>query len=252
MCAIGGKSLYEVDMKLASFSYAALVGAPQPRSAGASTAPAASVSKKDDMAARKLQQAKDAVATLAAVKTKSGDDEKARAAQKVKELKARLQSLKLLYASDPKKLARAAAQIARELAGAVKSYTSAGGSVAELGGVDAPDAPAGGAAAATDKAEEGRTPAEPGSEAEHGEAKADAPADPAKPEDDKQAAASARQKADDEFKNDARALARELKAALRRKDGKHQDDDDQRSGEQAIASVDKALGALPIAEAASM
>ncbi len=88
-------------MKLPTLSFAALA-AVQPRTTG----PASAVSKKDEMAARKLDEAKQAVQTLATIKTKTSDDQKARAAQKVKELKARLQALKMIYAGDPKKLAR--------------------------------------------------------------------------------------------------------------------------------------------------
>jgi len=120
-------------MKISLAPFAAFAPVAQPR-VGATGTAAAPLSKAEEIAARKLQEAKSAVATLATIKTKTSDDERARAAQKVKELKARLQALKMIYASDPKKLAKAAAQIARELAAAVKSYTSAGGSTIELGG----------------------------------------------------------------------------------------------------------------------
>lgn len=222
------------------------------------------------MAARKLQQAKDAVATLKTIKTKSSDDQKARAAQKVKELKARLQALKMIHAGDPKKLARAAAQIAREFAAAVKSYTSAGGGTAELAGAEAGDASAGGAPPAGEAKAEGAAPgagdATPADEtAEKDEAPAEGEASkpgaatsPAtRQADEKRAADAARAKADDDFKNEARALARELKAALRRKDHKHRDEDprddiDKRSAEQALASVEQAVGALPMADVAAV
>ncbi|GAA0745746.1 hypothetical protein CA233_21765 [Sphingomonas sp. ABOLD] len=232
----------------------------------------AASSKQEEMAARKLQQAKDAVATLKTIKTKTSDDQKARAAQKVQELKARLQALKMIYAGDPKKLARAAAQIARELAAAVKSYTSAGGSRVELGGVEAGDASASAAAPAGDAKAEGA-----GAGAGAGEAtptaetaekdKVAAEGDASQPEaassaatkqaDEKRAADAARANADDDFRNEARALARELKAALRRKDHKHRDEDprdgsDKRSAEQALAAVEQAVGALPMADVAAV
>jgi len=234
--------IYERSMKLSAFI---LPKPAQPRAAPAAAAP---LSKKDEMAARKLQEAKDAVATLAAVRTKTSDDQKARAAQKVKELKARLQALKMIYAGDPRKLARAAAQIARELAGAVKSYVGAGGSAAELGsdaagdGSNAPQA-----SAPVDDSNVAAPPADADAKLE-----AKAATDTAslvKPEAEKSPAERARNKADEDFRNDVRDLARALKAALRRKDPRHRDEDDQRSGEQALAAVDQAVGALPIAEA---
>ncbi|WP_157105465.1 hypothetical protein [Sphingomonas sp. TDK1] len=253
-------------MKIPTLSFAALATAVQPRGAGPGSTAGASPSKQEEMAARKLQQAKDAVATLKTIKTKTSDSQKAQAAQKVKELKARLQALKLLYANDPKKLARAAAQIARELAGAVKSYVSAGGSTMDLGGADAGDAAAGAAAPAG--AEEGTAPAGPesaeaGQPAESTPTQGDAaeatpakPGDPApatsKAQEEKSANDRARAKADADFKDDVRDLARALKAALRRQGARHRDDDDQRSGEQALATVDQAMGALPIADAGAV
>ncbi len=249
-------SFYEVDMKLSLAPFAAFAPVAQPRGAGTATPATAPLSRKDEIAARKLEEAKQAVATLAAVKTKSSDAQKARAAQKVKELKARLQALKMLYAGDPKKLARAAAQIARELAGAVKSYTSAGGSAIELGGADAGDASAGGpapaeadgaagapAAAGTEVPPKGAATSETGEEKPAGTTPTATPA-----ENGKSAATQAREKADEEFAREARDLARTLKAALRRKDPKHRDEDDRRSAEQALATVDQTLGALPIAD----
>lgn len=253
-------------MKLSLTPFASFAHPTQPRSAGTGSAVTAPLSKKDEMAARKLEEAKQAVATLAAVKSRSSDEEKARAAQKVKELKARLQALKMIYAGDPKKLARAAAQIARELAGAVKSYTSAGGSAAELGGAEAGDASASGTAPAGEPKAEGTaageaTPdtAEKDNAAPEGEATKPEATEPGtdKAADEKRTADAARAKADDEFRNEARALARELKAALRRKDHKHRDEgprdsSDKQSGEQALASVEQAVGALPIADIAAV
>lgn len=247
-------------MKITSFSLAALASAARPRGQASEKtdgALAAPLSKKDEMAARKLQEAKNAVATLAGVKSKGSDDQKARAAEKVKQLKARLQSLKMIYAGDPKKLARAAAQIARELGAAVKSYVDAGGGAGELGGVDAGAAPAETADAAGEGGAEGseagaasaENAAAPATEAAEGD-KADDKSAPGlgKPDDGKSAADSAREKADADFAREARALARELKAALRRGHAKGPDEEDRRSGEEALASVDKALGALPIAD----
>ncbi|WP_294252637.1 hypothetical protein [uncultured Sphingomonas sp.] len=253
-------------MKLSLAPFAALAPAARPRSTGANAATTAPLSKKDEMAARKLEEAKQAVQTLATIKTKTKDDQKARAAQKVQELKARLQALKMIYAGDPKKLARAAAQIARELAAAVKSYTSAGGSTVELAGADSGDASAGAASPAAeakpDAPAAGANEATPAAETAEKD-KAPDEADPTKPDaaalgtnkaaDEKRAADAARARADDDFKNEARALARELKAALRRKDHKHRDEDprdgsDKQSAEQALASVEQAIGALPMAD----
>lgn len=257
-------------MKLPAVSFSALASMAPLRSPGTATGAAtnAAPSKQEEMAARKLQQAKDAVATLKTIKTKTDDDQKARASQKVQELKARLQALKMIYAGDPKKLARAAAQIARELAAAVKSYTSAGGSTAELAGADSGDASAGAAAPTGEaKAEDaGASEAAPAAETADKD-KAAAEGEATKPEatglgtnkaaDEKRAAHAARAKADDDFKNEARALARELKAALRRKDHKHRDDtprddSERQSGEQALASVEQAVGALPMADVAAV
>lgn len=73
----------------------------------------------------------------------------------------------------------------------------------------------------------------------------------------KRAADAARAKADDDFKNEARALARERKPALRRKAPEHRDEDpreggDRRSAEQPLASVEQAVGALPMADIAAV
>ncbi|WP_313535660.1 hypothetical protein [Sphingomonas sp.] len=257
-------------MKLPAVSFSALASLAPPRSTATGATANAVPSRQEEMAARKLQQAKDAVATLKTIKSKTSDDQRAREAQKVQELKARLQALKMIYAGDPKKLARAAAQIARELAAAVKSYTSAGGSTAELAGADSEDASA---SAATPAGEaKADAPAAGGGEAtpqaETAEKdKAAAEGEAAKPggtalgtnkaADEKRAADTARAKADDNFKNEARALARELKAALRRKYHKHRDDDprdggDLQSSEQALAAVEQAVGALPMAEVAAV
>lgn len=244
-------------MKLSLTPFAAFAPAVQPRSTAKGSAATAPLSKKDEMAARKLQQAKDAVATLATIKVKTSDDQKARAAQKVQELKARLQALKMIYAGDPKKLAKLAAQIARELAAAVRSYTSAGGDAGDVGGADASGSEAGGAAEAKAPAEGAdaaatATTEAPASDAAEPEADADKPekaAPGALPSTGtKGTAGTTREKADEDFKNEARDLARALKAALRRKDPKHRDDEDQRSGEQALGSIDQALGALPMAD----
>ncbi len=257
-------SLYEGNMKLSAVSFSALASMAPPRSTatGAPTgAPTdAAPSRQEEMAARKLQQAKDAVATLKTIKTTTSDDQKARAAQKVKELKARLQALKMIYAGDPKKLARLAAQIARELAAAVRSYTSAGGGAGDLGGADASEGAAGGTAAGeapTDAGEPDAAKSAAPEAAAPEPAQPDADADESKAEvpgtrpstGDQRATGTARDKADEDFKNEARDLARALKAALRRKHAKHQDDDgDQRSGALALASVDQALGALPMSD----
>lgn len=259
MRTMAHRSFYEGKMKLPAVSFSALASMAPPRSTGTDAASGAPLSKQEAMAARKLQQAKDAVATLATIKTKTSDDQKARAAQKVKELKARLQALKMIFAGDPKKLARLAAQIARELGAAVRSYTSAGGG-GDLGGVDASDS-AGGGTTAGEAPAEGAEPDAAQSAAPEAvapeTAQPDADADKSKTEvpgahpstGDARATGTARDKADEDFKNEARDLARALKAALRRKDPKHQnDDEDQRSGEQALASVDQALGALPMAD----
>ena len=256
-------------MKLPAISLSALASMAPLRSTSNGAPANAASSKQEEMAARKLQQAKDAVATLKTIKTKTSDDQKARAAQKVQELKARLQALKMIYAGDPKKLARAAAQIARELAAAVKSYTSAGGSTADLAGAEGGDASAGAAAAGdtkTDAPAAGAGDATPAAETAEKD-KAAAEGEATKPgmatspatrqADEKRAADAARARADDDFKNEARALARELKAALRRKDHKHRDEDprdgsDKRSAEQALAAVEQAVGALPMADVAAV
>jgi len=247
-------------MKLPAIPLPAL-GAPLLQGRGAVRLSDAAVppSKRDEIAARKLAEAKQAVATLAMVKTKTSDDQKVRVAQRVKDLKARLQALKMLYAGDPKKLARAAAQIARELAGAVTSYTSAGGSAAAPGRDASGDSAGSAGGAIGDLAPGVEAGAKPGNADTAPSDAAPSAGENAKPEDaapgetkaegDKSAAQRAREKADEDFKTEARDLARALKAALRRKDPRHKDDgEDQRSGEQALAAVDQAVGTLPMAD----
>ena len=268
-------------MKIPGFSLASLASLSQrPGGATPSKTNATAAGKTDgaetpaksDREARKLQAAKDAVAALKAMPRDNREAEKARAAEKVKELKARLQALKMIYAGDPKKLARIAAQMARELAAAVKSYVDAGGSADAAGAAGGSDVGAGAgasanaqpgaakdAAGATGAAQaEGATGATAtaatgGADAKDADAKeADAKNTDAKGEHAATGGAQAttlklREDPDAEFKREASTLARELKAALRRRDPRDRDEHDHRSAEAALGSVDQAVGALPLA-----
>lgn len=258
-------------MKIPGFSLASLSSL-TPRQGGAAASPAtaaatgttggADAPAKSDREARKLQVAKDAVAALKAMPRDNREAEKARAAEKVKELKARLQALKMIYASDPKKLARIAAQMARELAAAVKSYVDAGGGADALGAAGGSDVGANTAPQANAQpgaAQPGNEAAQAGGEAAQAEASApgaaaleagktgDADADRAETKGAQTPTLKLREDPDAEFKREASMLARELKAALRRRDRRGRDEHDMRSAESALGSVDQAVGALPLA-----
>lgn len=257
-------------MKIPGFSLASLSSL-TPRQGGAAASPAtaatgttggADAPAKSDREARKLQAAKDAVAALKAMPRDNREAEKARAAEKVKELKARLQALKMIYASDPKKLARIAAQMARELAAAVKSYVDAGGGADALGAAGGSDVGANAAPQANAQpgaAQPGNEAAQAGGEAAQAEASApgaaapeagktgDAGADRAETKGAQAPTLKLREDPDAEFKREASTLARELKAALRRRDPRGRDEHDMRSAESALGSVDQAVGALPLA-----
>ncbi|MDV6331607.1 hypothetical protein [Asticcacaulis sp. 201] len=84
-------------------------------------------------AAAKLQTAKDVIKAMANSRTDQRAQANAMARQKVEMLKQRLKLLQMSSVGNPAGVARQVAQIAKELAAAVKSYVAAGGSAADVG-----------------------------------------------------------------------------------------------------------------------
>lgn len=254
-------------MMISAASLLSLVGAVQVRrdtgASPSSTTAAADASKTDDRAALKLQQAQSAIATLESVKRNQGADVKARAKQKVEELKSRLQALRLIYANDPKKLAHAAAQIARELSAAAKNYASAGGQASDLG--TAADTGSVSLPNATDAAtpETGATTAVPtataaadGGATETGDKAGQATAtSPSTGATSNAVKGDAQTEADAEFAREARQIARQLKEILRRREQQQaRDDADRAAGERSVAEAEATLdtfstGSVDVAEA---
>ncbi|ESQ85772.1 hypothetical protein AEAC466_00945 [Asticcacaulis sp. AC466] len=84
-------------------------------------------------AAAKLQTARDVIKVMAKSRTDQRAQANAMARQKVEMLKQRLKMLQMSSVGNPAGVARQVAQIAKELAAAVKSYVAAGGSAADVG-----------------------------------------------------------------------------------------------------------------------
>jgi hypothetical protein len=83
--------------------------------------------KGKDAAAEKLQEAKDALAQLKQLPKLWRDNAKQEAKAKVDRQRQLLKQMKALSGGDPKRAAHVLAQIAKELAAAVKQYVQAGG-----------------------------------------------------------------------------------------------------------------------------
>jgi hypothetical protein len=232
-------------MKLARSTLTAIVPVPHDRVVPVSAADAPASGQTDG----KAQAASEALATLDAVRRSGSDGGKARAVARIAELKTRLHLLKLLYAADAEKLAQAAAQIARELAEVVQAYVGAGGTafavqgtdVTIVGGAnltptpapaeDVPQDPAG-VTGSADRSDGKATPAagietKPRNEAGRHDA-------PAQPDDGVDDAA---------FANEARALANELRAILRRAERQHGTDDHD-TARGSLNDIDRAMAAM--------
>ncbi|WP_137897738.1 hypothetical protein [Sphingomonas sp. 2SG] len=232
-------------MKLARSTLTAIAPIPHDRVAPLSATEAPGIGSADGTA----QAASEALATLDAVRRSGSDGGKARAAARIGELKTRLHLLKLLHAADAEKLAQAAAQIARELAEAVQEYVGAGGTafavqgteVTIVGGAnltptpapaeDVPQDPAGATGNAA-RSEAQVTPAAGTATRTRSEAGRRGAA--AHPDDGADDAA---------FANDARALANEVRAILRRAERQHgADDHDAARG--SLNDIDRAMAVM--------
>ncbi len=159
---------------------------------------AQNASKPDKVLAR-AQLASQTLQTFVTSEKRQRDTTKAQAEKKVAELKERLRMLEQMFRGSPEQLAKAAAQIARELKAAVQGLQGD----ADQGlsaGYDASGGPTGAPAApqAADGAEAQSAPAAT-------DPTANAGGDPT---------ASASGKADDTFKNDLKTLIDRLKALM--------------------------------------
>jgi hypothetical protein len=219
----------------------------------------------------KTQQALDALRQMKQIRSQAGNDRKTRAKEKLERLKARLKMLRM-FGGDGKKVARQAAEIAKQIAAAAKDYAaSSGGDAgtasgggdagAASGGGDAGAAsgggdagvPSGGDAAGVDQAAgadqaAGKGDAEPDTPAagaEQGGAQAAAaPADGNPVQAPVQAAAdgprTVKSDGDAEFFREARTLAQQarnlIENARRRAAGQGPDADLQHYGAEAAAA----------------
>jgi hypothetical protein len=111
---------------------------------------------------QKLQDLKGAVQTLKTITVSASSQQKSAAAAKLEALKQRLKMLRMMSGGDPKALARAAAQLAKEIGQAAKDYAAAGGSPAEIAAPAQSTPPAEEGAPVDAASAPGDTPREPG------------------------------------------------------------------------------------------
>lgn len=197
--------------------------------------------REERLAAAAEAKARDAKAALEALsqrRSQASEERKAAARKKIEQLKARLEMLQSMAAVDPKGTARLAAQLARELGAAVKEYAAAGGSTS---GAPAPAAPAPAPAEGQAEAQaptpvdgQAQGPTETGERepASGGEDDGKAGNPYQKAIDEAQARAAdlsrrgAEAKADMEFLGDAKRMAAQIKALIRKAADAQPDDRD--------------------------
>lgn len=209
---------------------------------------------RDQASSEKLQNARNALATLRQVRAGMGRSGKDAAIQKLAELKARLKSLMLL-GGDPKTRAREAAAIAGEIAAAARDYAAGGGSPSEVAAASAtpatpedvvqspasPEAPPAGAAPA-----EATVAGQAASTGAVGQGPTQAAASGTSPTQD-----SGPNDADRQFIEEARRLAQQAKAIIeraahpdRRAKGAALSHEDAGAGQAALQAVDDAARSL--------
>lgn len=193
----------------------------------------------------KLQDMKGALATLKTVQIAASSQQKSAAKARLDALKERLKMLRMMSGGDPKALARAAAQLAKEVAQAAKDYAAAGGSPADAGPPVSADPPP---AEDQDKAQASDSQAAPadGSQPSADKDKVDAPGETAKsdaPKTQAQAVVPGLQAPDpamDEAKQLAAGARALLEAAIARaKREHHAKPDDFRDELAAMKDADK-------------
>lgn len=117
------------------------------------------LAKKTDEIKRNLQNV---LTTLKSGKTDFAAQRKQMAMQKVALIKQQIQALKMSGIVDPKMVARMAEKLAKDLAQAVKDYTSAGGSVSDIGSTSVSVNPPGADASASSTADSASSAASSG------------------------------------------------------------------------------------------
>lgn len=210
----------------------------------------------EEKAQRKIKSAKDVLARLIEAQKEQREEAKAAARKKVEQLKQRLQMLQQMFSGDPEKLAKAIAQVAKELKAAVKAYGGTDGGSASLTGtantadttVQTGVTKAAGEAVTleTGAAETGANPDEvPAEETPHAQTGSQNLTAEQRQAQEKQAEA----REDSDFAKEARDLMRKIKALLEQAKADAKLDATQSEAEnpqttEAISEADKALKSL--------
>lgn len=216
-----------------------------------------------DSLERKLANAKQAAAQLSVMSKGMAKSHKADAAEKVKRIKAEIQAIRMA-GGDPKAVARRVAQLARELASAAHEYAAAGGGARAQASADSgpqsQTAAAGAqpvATAATASAEAAATSSSTESDTQHSSTEAGQQSpDEAKAQfmsglerrlsEMNETAEEAR--ADQEFIQEVRSLAAQLKALAKQQEAKlrqmREQPDNTSDFAQAMAEIEKAVAQI--------
>lgn len=201
--------------------------------------------------AHKVSGASETLETLRAVK-RDAEIARAHASQKLQDLKAQLHLVEMMHTGDPARHGQAVAQIARELAASVQAFISVGGTPIDLSAIDidpvkdtappkavSPTDPAvlvAAAAVAATRSDVQHTAVIQAATAQRDTEAADLTSAVTRVSDVTSVAVTVGEDPDAAFARDARALARDLKASVRRR---HEQDGD--DGDAAADHVDRAL-----------
>lgn len=211
----------------------------------------------------KVSGAAETLETLRAVK-RDADAARAHAAQKLQDLKAQLHLVEVLHAGEPGRHIQAVTQIARELAVSVQEFISVGGTPFDLGAINIdpirdtnppttvnPTDPAvlvvAAAVAAAPRGDVQQAAAAQAAIAQHEAEAADLSSAVTKVSTVTSVAVTVGEDPDAAFARDARMLARDLKASVRRRSEQDSDDGDAAADEvdRVLASATDAPAALP-------
>lgn len=205
--------------------------------------------------AHKVSAASETLETLRAVK-RDAEIARAHASQKLQDLKAQLHLVEMMHTGDPARHGQAVTQIARELAASVQEFISVGGTPIDLSAIDidpikdtapstvppnavSPTDPAvlvAAAALATTRGDVQHAAAVQAATAQRETEAVDLTSAVTKVSEVTSVAVTVGEDPDAAFARDARALARDLKASVRRR---HEQDGD--DGDAAADAIDRAL-----------
>ena len=205
--------------------------------------------------AHKVSAASETLETLRAVK-RDAEIARAHASQKLQDLKAQLHLVEMMHTGDPARNGQAVTQIARELAASVQEFISVGGTPIDLSAIDidpikdtapstvppnavSPTDPAvlvAAAALAATRGDVQHAAAVQAATAQHETDAVDLTSAVTKVSEVTSVAVTVGEDPDAAFARDARALASDLKASVRRR---HEQDGD--DGDAAADAIDRAL-----------